>query len=98
MLLCFIRKGKVPRQKFHPPRSKSSYEAGVPAGVSYRATKHCPAPSLGSLASVQAWLKRCILVGISLRARSPDPAQLASLREPGALDPAIPQLLRLSKW
>ena len=98
MLLCFIRKGKVPRQKFHPPRSKSSYEVGVPAGVSYRATKHCPAPSLGSLASVQAWLKRCILVGISLRARSPDPAQLASLREPGALDPAIPQLLRLSKW
>ena len=68
-----------------------SYEAGVPAGVGYPATNHYPAPCLGSLASVQAWLKRCISVGISLRARSPDPAQLSSLREPGALDPAVPQ-------
>lgn len=50
-----------------------------------------PAPSLGSLASVQAWLKRCISVGISLRARSPDPAQLSSLKEPGALEPPLPQ-------
>ena len=50
-----------------------------------------PAPSLGSLGSVQAWLKRCISVGISLKARSSDPAQLSSLREPGAQEPPLPQ-------
>ena len=46
-----------------------------------------PAPSLGPAASNQAWLKRQISFGHSLRARSPDPAQLSSLREPGAQDP-----------
>ena len=50
-----------------------------------------PAPSLGPPASAQAWLKRQISVGGSLRARSPDTAQLSSLREPGAQDPAGPQ-------
>ena len=44
-----------------------------------------PAPS------VQAWLKRQISVGGSFRARSPDPAQLSTLREPGAQDPTDPQ-------
>ena len=35
--------------------------------------------------------RRQISVGGSLRARSPDPAQLSSLREPGTQDPTGPQ-------
>ena len=49
------------------------------------------APRLAPPASAQARLKRQISVGGSLRARSPDPARLSSLREPGAQDPAGPQ-------
>ena len=41
----------------------------------------------------RSWLskRRQISAGGSLRARSPDPAQLSSVREPSALDPPGPQ-------
>ena len=42
-------------------------------------------------------LKRQISDGGSLRARSPDPAQLSSLREPGAQGPAGPQAPRAAQ-
>ena len=56
-----------------------------------------PAPSLGPPTSVQAWLKRQISAGGTLRARSPDSALLLSLREQGAQDPAALRLLRPPK-
>ncbi|XP_026938903.1 uncharacterized protein [Sagmatias obliquidens] len=56
-----------------------------------------PAPSLHPLASAEAQLKRQISVAGSLRARSPDPAQPSSLREPGAQDPAGPQASRVAQ-
>ena len=50
-----------------------------------------PAPSLCPPTSAQAQPKRQISAGGALRARCPDPAQLSSLREPGAQVPAGPQ-------
>ena len=47
--------------------------------------------SPGPPSSAQAPLKRQVSPGGALRARSPDPAQLSPLREPGAQDPARPQ-------
>ncbi|XP_029079381.1 collagen alpha-1(XXVIII) chain-like [Monodon monoceros] len=56
-----------------------------------------PAPSLHPPASAEAQLKRQISVAGSLRARSPDPTQPSSLREPGAQDPAGPQASRVAQ-
>ena len=49
-----------------------------------------PAPSLGPPSSGQAG--RQISAGGTLKARTPDPAQLSSLREPGTQDLASPQV------
>ena len=70
-------------------KSRGSLQ-GVQRAVTLPQIVH-PAPSLGPHASAQAWLKIRISVGGSLRARSPDPAQLSPLREPGAQDPTGPQ-------
>ena len=52
------------------------------------------APSLGPPTSAQAGLRRQISAGAALGARSPDPVQLSSRREPGTQDPAGPQALQ----
>ena len=91
------RKGKVPRLNFHPPeiqglakrRESLRRPVTLPGSV-------CPAPSLGPPASVHAQLKRQISAGDTLRARSPDPAQPSSLREPGPQDPACLQAFYLN--
>ena len=44
----------------------------------------CPAPHLAPLARAQAHLKRQISADSALKARSPDPAQPSSLKEPDA--------------
>ena len=54
-----------------------------------------PAPSLAPPASAQARLKREISAGSTLIAKSPDPVQPSSLREPGAQDPAGPQVTQV---
>ena len=55
-----------------------------------------PATSLGPPTAAQACLKKQISGGGALQARSPDPAQPSSLREPGAQDPAGPQAFPLN--
>lgn len=44
--------------------------------------------------------ERQVLAGSALKVRSPDPAQLSSLREPGAQDPTSPQapLMPQREW
>lgn len=74
--------------------------SGVQALAKGGGSPHGPSPCLGALvqhqvcvppASAQAPLKKQISTGGALGASSADPAQLPSLREPGAQDPASPQ-------
>ena len=87
------RKGEVPRLNFHPPRSRPWLRGGGPCtGWVTLPGRVRPAPSLGA----QARVRRQISAGGALRARSPDPTQPSSLREPGAQDPAGPWAFHLN--
>lgn len=86
------RKGKRPGHNFHPPRSRSSLMSGeFLLGPIILSGNFHPAPNLGPPASVQAGQKRQALAGSALKVKSPDSAQLSSLREPGAQDPTSSQ-------
>lgn len=86
------RKGKSPGHNFHPPRSRSwLMSREFLLGPIILSGNIHPAPNLGPPASAQAGQKRQVLAGSPLKVRSPDSAQLSSLREPGAQDPASPQ-------
>ena len=82
---------KLPSITFHPLRSRPRPKEGSPCMASYPAREHSSTPSVGPPPSAQAWLKRQVSGSSTFHARSPDPAQLPSLREQGARDPAGPQ-------
>ena len=94
MLLCSDKKGEGLKVQLSPFEVQAWLREGGPCrgwvGVTLPQSIR-PAPSLGPPISAQTWLKRQISVGGSLRARSPDPAQLSLLREPGTQDPTGPQ-------
>ena len=85
--LCSDKKRQGPKAQLSPSEVQASLRGGGPcAGRS---------PSLGPPTSAQpGWGGRSQLVA-PLRARSPDPAQPSSLREPGAQDPAGPQAAQI---
>ena len=92
--LCSDKKGDGPKAQLSPFEVQAWLREGGPCGGRGAVTlprSVRPAPSLGLPTSAQAWLKRQISVSGSLRARSPDPAQLSSLGEPGTQAPTGPQ-------
>lgn len=90
------RKDKVSRLNLHAPGSRSSWLRG--GGPCWRRSP-CPGvflehPVWVPPTGAQAGLRRQISAGAALGARSPDPVQLSSRREPGTQDPAGPQALQ----
>ena len=89
-ILCSDKKGQGLKAQLSP----SEVQALAVRRGSLRAPvtlPRSPAPSLGPPTSAQAQLRRQTSAGDALRTRSPDPAQLSSLREPGAQGPAGPE-------
>ena len=86
LLSVLTRKSKAPRLNFGPLRSRPWLRGGGPRGGQL--------PWPGAFVHTQAGSSHHCPgpAGSALRARSPDPAQPSSLREPGAHDPAGPQV------
>ena len=92
LLSVLTRNGQGPKAQLSPAEVQvlAKRRGSLQGPVTLPRSVH-PAPRLGPPASAQAWLKRQISAGGSLRARSPEPAQPSSPREPGAQDPTGPQ-------
>ena len=92
VILCSDKEGQGPRAQLSPlevqalPKRRGSLcrQVTLPGSLS-------PAAGLGPPASAQAPLRRQISAAGARRARSPNTAQLSSLRNPGSQNPKGPQ-------
>ena len=89
---CSDKKGEGPKAQLSPSKVQAWLGEGGPVTLPWNI---CPTPNLGPPACAQAWLKRQISVGGSLRARSPD---LPSCHHWGSQSPRTQLTLRPPKW